>query len=196
MDALGVARDLGADHAGGVGVVRRAVHAADGARVEHLDLERAGRRAIVRTGRSADPDRLRLEADGLIHAAPALAPSARLCRLAAANASTLTARCVLDRVHSGQRCFRARVLPARRRISPSATTNTAPAAAAHRCSVLHRGLAEHTLQQRAILDHDVAGDPAEQRSRRPRPGSGSVRAASSAARCPRRSAARWSQGRR
>ena len=43
MDALGVARDLGADHAGRVGVVLGAAHAADGAVVEHLDLERAGR---------------------------------------------------------------------------------------------------------------------------------------------------------
>ena len=71
VDALGVARDLGADHARGVGVVRRAAHPADGAVVEHLDLERAGRRAIMRTGRMADPDGLQRRADGLIHGARA-----------------------------------------------------------------------------------------------------------------------------
>ncbi len=65
MRPLGVARDLGADHAGGIGVVGGAADAADGVRIEHLDLERAGRRAIVRTGRSGDF----LRADGLVHSA-------------------------------------------------------------------------------------------------------------------------------
>ena len=69
MHALGVARDLGADHARRVVVVRRAAHAADGVVVEHLDLERAGRRAVVRTGGGADPDGLQRRADGLIHGA-------------------------------------------------------------------------------------------------------------------------------
>ncbi len=56
MDAFGVARDLGADDAGRVAVVLRAVHPADAVRPEDLDVERAGRRAIVRTGRMADAD--------------------------------------------------------------------------------------------------------------------------------------------
>ena len=57
MHALGVARDLGADHARRVAVVGGAANAADGALVEDLDLERAGRRTIVRAGGGADPDR-------------------------------------------------------------------------------------------------------------------------------------------
>ena len=50
MLALGVARDLGADHAGGVAVVLGAMHAADRALVDQFDVERASRRTIVRTG--------------------------------------------------------------------------------------------------------------------------------------------------
>jgi hypothetical protein len=42
MDALGVSRDLFADHAGRIEIVRRATDAADGARVQNLDLKRAG----------------------------------------------------------------------------------------------------------------------------------------------------------
>ncbi len=53
VDALGVAGHLGADDAGRVAVVGRAVDAPHAARVEHLDLQRAGRRAIVRAGRGA-----------------------------------------------------------------------------------------------------------------------------------------------
>ena len=53
MHALGIARDLGADDAGRVVVVRGAAHAADGVRVEQLDLERAGRGAVVRAGGGA-----------------------------------------------------------------------------------------------------------------------------------------------
>src|SRR5215468_11155717 len=45
----------------------RAAHAANAIVAEHLDLERAGRRAIVRTGRGADPRALRKRADGLVH---------------------------------------------------------------------------------------------------------------------------------
>src|SRR5262249_27619526 len=67
MYALGVARHLRADHAGGVAVVGGAANPADGALVEDFDLERAGRRTIVRTGRMADPDGLRQRANGLIH---------------------------------------------------------------------------------------------------------------------------------
>ena len=54
MDALGIARDLGADDAGRVAVVLGAMDAADAVRAEDLDVERAGRRAVVRTGRMAD----------------------------------------------------------------------------------------------------------------------------------------------
>ena len=54
VDALGVAGDLGADDAGRVAVVAGAVDAADAAVAEQLDVERAGRRAVVGTGRMAD----------------------------------------------------------------------------------------------------------------------------------------------
>ena len=57
MLALGVAGDLGADDAGGVVVVLGAAHAPDGALVDQLDFQRAGRRAIVRTGGAADANR-------------------------------------------------------------------------------------------------------------------------------------------
>ena len=58
MLAFGVARDLGADHTGRVVVVLRAVHAADGALVEQLDLEArrsTGNHADRPNGRSASP---------------------------------------------------------------------------------------------------------------------------------------------
>ncbi len=64
IDALGVARDLGADHARGVGIVGRAADAADRVPVEDLDLERTGRRAIVRAGGSGDA-----RANELVHRA-------------------------------------------------------------------------------------------------------------------------------
>ena len=47
---LGVARDLGADHTRGVVVLPRAPDGADPVRREQLDLQRAGRRAIVGAG--------------------------------------------------------------------------------------------------------------------------------------------------
>jgi hypothetical protein len=50
VDALGVARHLGADNAGGVAVVRVAAHPADAVVCKQIDLERTGRRAVVRTG--------------------------------------------------------------------------------------------------------------------------------------------------
>ena len=56
VHALGVAGHLGADDAGRVAVVLRPVHAADPAVGEQLDVERAGRGAIVRTDRMADLD--------------------------------------------------------------------------------------------------------------------------------------------
>src|SRR6185437_5116968 len=51
MDALGVARDLLADHARGVVVALRAAHPADPRRAEALDLQRAGAGAVVRADR-------------------------------------------------------------------------------------------------------------------------------------------------
>ena len=54
VDALGVARDLGADDAGRVGLVLGAVDAADARAVDHLDIERADGGAVVRAnGRAA-----------------------------------------------------------------------------------------------------------------------------------------------
>jgi len=60
MHALGIARHLGADHAGRVGILFGATDPADGVPVDDLDLERAGRRTVVRAGRGADfwPDEL------------------------------------------------------------------------------------------------------------------------------------------
>ena len=54
VHALGIAGNLGADHARRVGVALRAVHPADGARVQPFDVQRAGARAVVRTGRRND----------------------------------------------------------------------------------------------------------------------------------------------
>src|SRR5579863_2683178 len=54
MDALRVARDLFADHARRVEIVFGAADTADGPRVEDFDFKCAGRRTVVRTGRSAD----------------------------------------------------------------------------------------------------------------------------------------------
>ena len=50
MNAFGIARDLGADDAIRIGLVFRAINPADAAAFDHLDLKRAGRRAIMRTG--------------------------------------------------------------------------------------------------------------------------------------------------
>ena len=67
MNPFGVARDLGADDAVGIGVPARAAHPADGALVEHLDLERAGGGAIVRAGGVAGPGDQGKLANRLIH---------------------------------------------------------------------------------------------------------------------------------
>ena len=56
VDAFGVAGDLGADDAGRVAIVPGAMNAADTAVVEDLDVERAGRRTVVRTGRMANAE--------------------------------------------------------------------------------------------------------------------------------------------
>ena len=60
MDALGIARHLGADDAGRIAVVRRAAQATNAAVRLEFDLKGAGRRTIMRTGRSG-------EAGGGIH---------------------------------------------------------------------------------------------------------------------------------
>ncbi len=59
--ALGVAGDLGADDAGGVGLRARAAHPPDPLCVDALDLERAGARAIVRAhaGDNVEGQRIR-----------------------------------------------------------------------------------------------------------------------------------------
>ncbi len=50
MHPFGIARDLGADHAVGVAVILRTAHPADPVAVQALDLQRAGRGAVMRTG--------------------------------------------------------------------------------------------------------------------------------------------------
>jgi hypothetical protein len=55
--ALGIARDLGADHSRRIAVVARPTHAADGMPVDPLDLERAGAGAVVRTDGGGDIER-------------------------------------------------------------------------------------------------------------------------------------------
>ena len=67
---LRIARDLGADDARRVVVVLSAADAADRVVAKDLDLERAGRWAIVRTGRCEDPG-----ANGLIHRGRSLSRS-------------------------------------------------------------------------------------------------------------------------
>lgn len=67
MDPFGIAGDLGADHPRSVAVVPRAAHAADGALVEHVDFQCAGRGAIVRTGGRGDPERHGFGAEHFIH---------------------------------------------------------------------------------------------------------------------------------
>jgi hypothetical protein len=56
VDPLRVARDLGADHPGRIGLLFGASDPADGRFIDHLDVERAGRRAVVRTGGVPDLD--------------------------------------------------------------------------------------------------------------------------------------------
>ena len=65
MNALGIARDLFADDAQRVAVFLGAPDAADGVGIEKFDLERAGRRAIMRADRIAGLD---VRAD--VHAIP------------------------------------------------------------------------------------------------------------------------------
>ena len=56
VDALGIARHLGADNAVGVAVVLGARQPADPPVRQDLDIEGAGRRTVVRTGRMSDSD--------------------------------------------------------------------------------------------------------------------------------------------
>jgi hypothetical protein len=56
MDALGVARDLGANDAGGIVIVLGAVDSPDPVAVQQFDVERTGRRAIVWADRMANLD--------------------------------------------------------------------------------------------------------------------------------------------
>jgi hypothetical protein len=81
MHAFRITRDLCADHASGIGIVLGAADATDGVVAENLDLERAGRRAIVRTD-----GREEAGTDGLIHRERSLPPSGHgeQCRIAAA----------------------------------------------------------------------------------------------------------------
>ncbi|MCY1225071.1 hypothetical protein D9M72_372610 [compost metagenome] len=54
VDALGIARHLGADHTGGVGVGGSATHAADPPFGSQIHLQRASGGTVVRTDRMAD----------------------------------------------------------------------------------------------------------------------------------------------
>ncbi|MNE64233.1 hypothetical protein D3C80_1596350 [compost metagenome] len=54
IDALGIARDLGADDARRIGIVRRPAHAADPAVLGQINIQRAGARTVVRTDGMAD----------------------------------------------------------------------------------------------------------------------------------------------
>src|SRR5262249_38570661 len=80
MLAFRVARDLGANHSRSVVIILRAVHATDRPLVEQFDFECACRRAIVRTGRKANPLCFR-ETKGLIHGAPIIEDRLRLYSL-------------------------------------------------------------------------------------------------------------------
>src|SRR5882724_11352239 len=66
MDTLGIARDLGADDAGSIGLQFRATHPPDALTADHLDVERTSRRTIMRTGGVADID-LRIDLGALVH---------------------------------------------------------------------------------------------------------------------------------
>jgi hypothetical protein len=56
MNALGIARDLFANDAQRVAILLGTPDAADGVGIEKLDLERAGRGAIMRADRNAGLD--------------------------------------------------------------------------------------------------------------------------------------------
>ncbi len=56
IDALGITRHLGADHAGGVSIGVGPAHAADPAIGIDVDLQRAGARTVMRANRVSDTD--------------------------------------------------------------------------------------------------------------------------------------------
>src|SRR5258706_4904575 len=56
MNALGISGDLGADDTCSIALQLGAAHPADRGTIDHLDIQRAGRRAIVRTGGMPDVD--------------------------------------------------------------------------------------------------------------------------------------------
>src|SRR6185437_10233068 len=70
MNSLRVAGDLGADHTGGVALQLGTSDTTDGRTVDHLDIEGAGRRAIVRAGGMPDVD-----LGALVHASIAITKS-------------------------------------------------------------------------------------------------------------------------
>ena len=74
VDPLGIARDLGADDTGGIGIVGRPADATDLAGTQDFDVQRTSRGAIMGTGRVADPHlgRLTLATDGarFVHCFP------------------------------------------------------------------------------------------------------------------------------
>src|SRR5690348_12274125 len=67
MLTFGIACDFRANHARGVIVVFRSAHAPDRTIVEQFDLERASRRAVVRTRRCADANRRTDVPNGIVH---------------------------------------------------------------------------------------------------------------------------------
>ncbi len=56
IDALGIPRHLGADHAGGIGVGIGAAHTTDAAIGIDIDLQRARARTVMRADRVSDTD--------------------------------------------------------------------------------------------------------------------------------------------
>ena len=85
MFALRIARHLGADDAGRVVVIPRPVDASDGVIVEDFDIERAGRRTVVRTGGCGNPRYRPNKANRFVHCAWTFTPAER-------DKSVLTAR--------------------------------------------------------------------------------------------------------
>src|SRR2546422_3463595 len=71
---LGITRDLGADHAGCVIVVRCAVNAADGVGIDDLHVERAGGRTVMRARGRTDPNSGAGIPHRLVHGAMASSP--------------------------------------------------------------------------------------------------------------------------
>jgi len=56
MNALGIARDLGADNTSGIAIVFRTAHTTNCAFIQQLNIERAGGWAIMRTGGMSNGD--------------------------------------------------------------------------------------------------------------------------------------------